>query len=167
MAIYIPETLKDRLPIEDFKEYPHNAKLHDIDKMRSSMREFGFLDPVGVYGNDNLILEGHGRLEAAKLEGMTELPYFRITHLTEEQARAYRLVHNQVNLVQGFDVDALKWEIEDLEFDIAEWGFANFADEEIDMSGFEEDGDSSTNKDLIKCPECGHINDKRAFANYE
>lgn len=92
-------TLKiEYLPVEALKPYERNARRHaraDIDAIAASIQELGFDDPVGIWGEENLIVEGHGRLLAAKKLGMTEIPCIRLDHLTDEQRRAYALAHNR------------------------------------------------------------------------
>ena len=74
------------LPIEALRPYDRNARKHakkDIDAIAASIQEFGFDDPIGIWG-DGLIVEGHGRLLAAKQLGMTSVPCIRLDHLTDE-----------------------------------------------------------------------------------
>ena len=94
------------LPIGDLKAYERNAKLHpaeQIQQIKTSIQEFGFNDPVAVW-NDNEIIEGHGRLIAAKELGYTEIPVIRLDSLTDEQRKAYMLVHNKLTMDTGFDL---------------------------------------------------------------
>lgn len=86
------------LPISDIKPYDKNAKKHpkkQVEQVANSIREFGFNQPV-VVDQNNVLIVGHGRLEAAKLLGMTEVPAL-VVDLTEEQANAYRLADNKLN----------------------------------------------------------------------
>lgn len=74
------------LPVSSLKPYGNNARKHadaDIDAICASIREFGFSDPIGIWG-DNIIVEGHGRLLAAKKLGMVAVPCIRLDHLTDE-----------------------------------------------------------------------------------
>ena len=76
------------LPVDLLKPYERNARLHqpdDIDAICESIKEFGFDDPIGIWSDRNVIVEGHGRLMAAKKLGMTEVPCIRLDHLTDEQ----------------------------------------------------------------------------------
>ena len=78
------------LPIEQVIPYANNARRHgdsDTDAIMASIREFGFNDPIGVW--KNIIVEGHGRLIAAKRLGMETVPVIRLDHLTDEQRKAY------------------------------------------------------------------------------
>ena len=86
------------MDINLIQSYPKNAKKHpkrQIEQVAASIQEFGFNQPV-VIDNNNVVIVGHGRLEAAKLLGMTEVPVIKV-NLTEEQANAYRLADNKLN----------------------------------------------------------------------
>ena len=75
------------VPIETIKAYERNAKLHpqeQIQQIKNSILEFGFNDPIAVW-KDNEIIEGHGRLIAAKELGLTEIPIIRLDDLTDQQ----------------------------------------------------------------------------------
>lgn len=101
------------LKISDLQPYKKNARKHskaDVKAIIESIKEFGFNDPVGIWSDDNIIVEGHGRVEAAKSLGMTELPCLRLDHLTDEQRRAYALAHNKTA--------AERWELSERELEI-------------------------------------------------
>ena len=94
------------LPIDKLKPYKKNARKHgkdDIAAVRASIRELGFNDPIGIWSDENIIVEGHGRLLAAKAEGITEVPCIRLDHLTDEQRRAYALAHNRTAELSVWD----------------------------------------------------------------
>lgn len=114
------------LPIGDLKAYERNAKLHpaeQIQQIKTSIQEFGFNDPVAVW-NDNEIIEGHGRLIAAKELGYTEIPVIRLDSLTDEQRKAYMLVHNKLTMDTGFDLELLNIELGSInDIDMTEFGF--------------------------------------------
>ena len=120
------------LKIKDLKPYAKNAKKHpkkQIEKIANSIEAFGMNDPIGIYGKDNLIVEGHGRVEALKQLGYDEVPCIRLDHLTDEERRAYTLAHNKV-AESDWDFDLLNEEIDDiLSFDMEDFGF-EFVDEE-------------------------------------
>ena len=65
-------------------------------------------DPIGIWGKENEIVEGHGRLLACQKLGHKEVPCIRLDHLTDEERRAYALAHNQTTLSSGFDSTLLK-----------------------------------------------------------
>ena len=108
--------------------YVNNARTHSpeqINKIRASLREFGFVNPLIIDRDDNVIA-GHGRLAAAKAEGYTEVPCVFVDEMTEAQKKAYVLADNRMALDAGWDDDLLKVELEalqDLNFDLGLTGF--------------------------------------------
>ena len=117
------------LGIDELTPYKNNAKLHpreQIEEIKQSIEENGFCDPVAVWGKDNIVVEGHGRLIACKELGFTEIDCIRLDHLTEEQRRAYTLTHNKLTMNSGFDDELLALELGDLQ------------ELEIDVIGFDE-----------------------------
>lgn len=116
------------LPVDSLRPYDRNARKHaddDVDAIAASIKTFGFDDPIGIW-RDNLIVEGHGRLLAAKKLGMTEVPCIRLDHLTDEERRAYALAHNRTAELSAWDMELVNFELTDLEamnFDISLTGF--------------------------------------------
>ena len=93
--------------------YQNNARTHSpeqINKLRSSLREFGFINPI-IIDRDYGIIAGHGRLLAAKEEGMTEVPCVFADHLTEAQKKAYIIADNRMALDAGWDEELLRVQI--------------------------------------------------------
>ena len=123
------EKLKvEYLKTNELKPYENNAKIHtdeQIEHICNSIQSFGFADPIGITGNDNTIVEGHGRLLAAQKLGMDTVPVIRLDHLTEEQRKMYTLVHNQTTMSTDFDVGLLDEELTLLadDFDVGDFGF--------------------------------------------
>lgn len=118
----------DNVLISELKPYSKNARVHSekqIEQIRKSIREFGFINPILV--DENLtIISGHGRVEAAKLEKYKELPCIFVEDLTEEQKKAYILADNQLALNGSWDFDILKTELKELkiiDFDLDALGF--------------------------------------------
>ena len=115
------------LPVTALKPYERNARKHrdfDVDKIVESIRVFGFDDPIGIWSADNLIVEGHGRLLAAKKIGMKTVPCIRLDHLTDEQRRAYALAHNKTAENSEWDFDILPEELESIvDIDMSQFGF--------------------------------------------
>ena len=107
------------------RPYAGNAKLHpeqQILQIKKSIQEFGFNDPIAVWKDE--IVEGHGRLIAAKELGIETVPIIRLDGLTDEQRRAYTLVHNKLTMNSGFDTELLALEIENIpSLDMEEFGF--------------------------------------------
>ena len=137
-----------KIKIEDLKTYNKNAKVHtyeQIEQIKKSIEQFGMNDPLAVWGKDNLIVEGHGRLEALKELGYEEVDCIRLDHLTEEERKAYTLVHNKLTMNTDFDFAMLIKEIEEIdEIDMEDFGFDFDIDEEIDLD--EEDGENFVEK---------------------
>jgi len=108
--------------------YVNNARTHSpeqINKLRSSLREFGFINPV-IIDRDYGIIAGHGRVLAAKEEGITEVPCVFADFLSDAQKKAYILADNRMALDAGWDEEMLRVEIEalqDADFDIGLTGF--------------------------------------------
>ena len=108
--------------------YANNARTHNkeqILKLRSSLREFGFVNPVIIDKAYN-VLAGHGRIEAAKEEGIAEVPCVYADHLTEAQKKAYILADNRMALDAGWDEELLSVEMQELQelgFDLGLTGF--------------------------------------------
>ena len=116
------------VPVEKLVPYANNARTHNpaqITKLRSSLREFGFINPV-IIDRDFGVIAGHGRILAAKEVGITEVPCVFVDHLTEAQKKAYVLADNRLALDAGWDEQMLRIEIEALQeqaFDISLTGF--------------------------------------------
>lgn len=114
--------------IEKLKPYTKNARTHSnnqIEKIRASIREFGFVNPVLIDGDFNIIA-GHGRVDAAKAEGIKQVPCLFIEDMTEAQKRAYIIADNRLALDAGWDNEILKIELQELrgfDFDISLTGF--------------------------------------------
>lgn len=111
---------------EQLKPYANNAKIHtaeQIEQIKKSIQEFGMNDPIAIWKNDEII-EGHGRLIACSELGIDQVPVIRLDDLTDEQRKAYMLVHNQLTMNTGFDIDVLNMELEDIsEIDMTDFGF--------------------------------------------
>lgn len=115
------------LPVEGLKPYSKNARKHsekDIRAIINSIEKFGFDDPIGIWSDRNIIVEGHGRLIAAQRMGIDEVPCIRLDHLTDEQRKAYALAHNKTAELSTWFDDFLKSEIAEIEdIDMSLFGF--------------------------------------------
>jgi ParB family chromosome partitioning protein len=124
--------------------YARNSRTHSpqqVDKIAASIREFGFLNPIIVDG-ENGIIAGHGRVMAAQKLGLADLPVIEASHLTEAQRRAYVIADNRLALDAGWDNEMLRIEIAELrsmDFDISLTGFDV---EEIDAIQFDDDAEA-------------------------
>lgn len=119
------------LPVEDLVPYQNNARKHtntDVSAIAKSIEMFGFDDPIGIW-KGNVIIEGHGRLMAAKQLGMETVPVIRLDHLTDEERRSYALVHNKSAELSEWDDDMLSLELKDIvDIDMSGFGFINAND---------------------------------------
>jgi len=119
-----------KLPLAKIKRYAKNAKKHTEEQIQhivNSIEKFGFNDPIAVWGDDNICIEGHGRLLALERKGVKDVDCIRLDHLSDEERRAYTLAHNQTTLETLFDYEMLNTELLDLKefpaFDMTEFGF--------------------------------------------
>ena len=105
------------VPIAKLVPYVNNARTHSpeqIKKLRSSLREFGFINPV-IIDREYGVIAGHGRILAAKEEGIREVPCVFADHLTEAQKKAYIIADNRMAMDAGWDEELLRVEIEALQ----------------------------------------------------
>ena len=132
------------VPITKLVPYVNNARTHSpeqIMKLRSSLREFGFINPV-IIDRDYGVIAGHGRILAAKEEGITEVPCVFADHLTEAQKKAYIIADNRMAMDAGWDEELLRVEIEALQaedFDPLLTGFDAAELDELFADGSEKD----------------------------
>ena len=112
------------LPLSALTPYDRNARAHnkeDVGEIVKSIRKYGMNDPIGVWSDKNIIVEGHGRLMACKKLGMKEVPVIHLDHMTDEERREYALLHNKTAELSAWDFDTLALELSELdlsEFDI-------------------------------------------------
>ncbi len=132
-----PELTVEEVPTESLIPYARNAKIHtneQIDQICESIGEFGFNDPVAVWdGPDGPeIIEGHGRVMAAKKLGLDVVPVVRLDHLSDGQRRAYGIVHNKLTMNTGWDFAKLDAELNALDgFDMTSFGFEDMTAEDV------------------------------------
>ena len=171
------------MPIDQLIPYANNAKRHSakqIAQLRASLRQFGFVTPV-LIDFDNNIIAGHGRVEAARAEGMAEVPCVLVSSLTEAQRKAYILADNRLSETGEWDPELLKIEMEGLEaleFDTAVIGFDAVAMDQIHVGAYDRSAPFSGAEELQKadaldldngpsperqskkamhCPKCGFV----------
>ena len=136
------------VPIEKLVPYVNNARTHSpeqINKLRSSLREFGFVNPV-IIDRDYGVIAGHGRILAAKEENIKEVPCVFADHLTEAQKKAYIIADNRMAMDAGWDEELLRIEIEALQaeaFDLALTGF-----DEKELAALFDDGSDVEDDDF-------------------
>jgi site-specific DNA-methyltransferase (adenine-specific) len=126
----LPDHL-ETIKIDALIPYARNSRTHSdgqVAQIASSIKEFGFTNPVLIDGQGGIIA-GHGRVLAARKLGMSEVPCIRLDHLTEAQKRAYVIADNRLALNSGWDTEMLKVEFADLQ----ELGF------DLELTGFDLD----------------------------
>lgn len=120
------------IDIESIKPYKNNAKLHpqeQIEQIKKSINEFGMDDPIAIWKDE--IVEGHGRLIACKQLGIKEIPIIRLDHLTDEERKAYTLIHNKLTMNSDFNLEILEEELKSIEnINMEDFGF----DIDLDMN---------------------------------
>lgn len=115
-------------PVANLVPYARNSRTHSaaqVDKIAASIKEFGFLNPVIVDG-ENGIIAGHGRILAAQKLGLETVPTIEAAHLTDAQRKAYIIADNRLALDAGWDDEMLRVELQDLDavdFDLTLTGF--------------------------------------------
>ena len=133
------------VPTEKLVPYVNNARVHtpeQVNKIRASLREFGFIAPVLIDKNFGVIA-GHGRLMAAREENITEVPCVFVEHLTETQKKAYIIADNKLALDAEWDEELLKLELDalkELDFDIS---YTGFSDEDFNFGDFSVDNNEA------------------------
>lgn len=147
----------ERWPIDRLLPYATNARTHEpeqVAQIAASIAEFGFnvsclIDERGV------LIAGHGRLLAARKLGLTEVPVIRLEHLSDAQARAYRIADNQLALNAGWDDQVLAAELARLKEDGVGLDLLAFADEELDrlLASIDEGGADAAGSDEDVVPE--------------
>lgn len=151
------------IPISEIKLYPNNAKIHtaeQIEQIKKSIQEFGFNDPIGIWHGE--CVEGHGRIIAATELGIETVPVIRLDELSDEQRKAYMLVHNKLTMNTDFDIDLLNIELDNItDIDMTDFGFSLDFKEgdgsqqkikentEIDLSEYDDENFE------CECPRCG------------
>lgn len=155
-------------PIDALKPYARNSRTHSpeqIGQLSASIREFGFTNPVLIDAKGGIIA-GHGRVMAARKLGMESVPCITLRHLTDAQRRAYVIADNQLATQSGWDLDALRLELADLDGDGFALDLLGF--DAADLDGFMDCGvdfqpDTETDADAakiaepkppIECPHC-------------
>lgn len=129
--------------IDKLIPYVNNARTHSaeqLNKLRSSLREFGFINPV-IIDRDFNVIAGHGRILAAKAENISEVPCVFVDYLTPAQKKAYIIADNRMALDAGWDEEMLKVEIEALQADDFDLGLTGFDEKEL-AAFFDNDSDT-------------------------
>lgn len=148
----------------DLTSHPKNARTHSqeqIEQIINSINEFGWTNPI-LIDEHNIIIAGHGRLEAAEILELDEVPCIALSGLTDAQKRAYRIADNQLPLNAGWDIELLQSEIEALKLENFDIDLLGFTGDEFNKiahvndinypDSFSECNETSLSH---KCPKCG------------
>lgn len=145
-----------RLEVDKLVPYERNPRKipqSAVDDVKESYRQCGVIDPIEI-DEENVILSGHTRRLAAIELGIKEVDVLRVTGLTEQQKRKYRILANKTGEKSGWDFELLDWELEDLDFEGYDFGFDTSDIDDIDDL-FDEAGTKEKKKKTIVCPHCG------------
>lgn len=145
----------------DLTPYEGNTRKHgpeDIEQIKESIIADGFNDPIGIWGKNNLIVEGHGRQIAALEMGLDKVPCIRLDHMTDKQRRDYAIRHNRTAELSGWDFAKLEEEIAQLEIEGVDLSGLKFTTPDTaaldDLFAPTPGGDDKEPK-KIQCPHCG------------
>lgn len=144
------------IALKDIFPYENNPRNNEdaVDAVARSIEDFGFQQPL-VLDKDRVIIVGHTRYKAAKKLGLETVPCVIADNLSEEQAKAYRLVDNKVGELASWDHAMLEVELGELDIDMTEFGFMELSD--IDVDEFFEEAEDAAEREpkKIQCPHCG------------
>lgn len=154
--------------VNEINEYENNARKHeehDVHAIAKSIEQFGFSDPIGVWGKANTIVEGHGRYLAALELGLNEVPVIRLDHLSDEERRAYALAHNKTAELSVWDFGKLEEELNDLEgfIDMSDFGFEEHTIDWEKVDEINKDNYEKPETERLRCPLCGGEDEKIRF----
>lgn len=147
---------------DELTPYEGNARKHsqeDIDGIKKSIEDCGgFLDPIGIWGENNIIIEGHGRQIAAKEMHLDKVPCIRLDHLTDVQRREYTIRHNRSAEMSAWDFKKLEEELASLQIDGVDMSDLDLSfgnpDDLDDLFAPAPEHEEKEAKQ-IKCPHCG------------
>jgi len=146
-------------PVKTLIPYANNARTHSTEQVKqiaASIKEFGFTNPVLIDG-ENGIIAGHGRVMAAELLKIDEVPCIELPHLTKAQKKAYIIADNKLALNAGWDIELLKTdfaELQELDFDLSLTGFNDIELSDIfrNDEAVEDDFDVDAETEAIETP---------------
>lgn len=141
------------IDIDKLIPYINNPRINDnaVDKVASSIKEFGFKNPI-IVDKENVIIAGHTRLLASRKLELKEVPVLRVEDLTEQQIKAFRIADNKTSEFAEWDFELLNIELSGLDLDMTEFGFQGFTAED-GLNEFDDFEDIGTTTKI--CPHCG------------
>ena len=155
---------------DELTPYENNTRKHapeDVESIKKSILDTGFNDPIGIWGENNLIVEGHGRQIAAKELHLEKVPCIRLDHLTDKQRKEYAIRHNRSAELSAWDFTALEEELASLDIDGIDMSDLKFdLGKEIDWAGVEDLSESNYEEpehEMLECPACHHVDRKIHF----
>lgn len=147
----INKQVSELIPYENNPRQNENA----VDYVANSIKEFGFKVPI-VIDPDNVVVCGHTRLKAAEKLGINKVPCIIADDLTPEQIKAFRLADNKTAEIATWDEDLLTVELNELDFDMSEFGFELQGDDfDYDVPDKKESEFKETDSKTVTCPNCG------------
>ena len=143
------------LNLKEIQPYANNPRLNEgaVEAVKQSIKQCGYIAPI-IIDENNTILAGHTRYKALIDLGNEEVDVIKVTGLTEQQKRKYRLLDNKTNELALWDMEKLELELQDLDFEGFDFGFdfVNLSDEQEPKQVEKQDKQEKT----ITCPNCGH-----------
>lgn len=141
------------LPVDSLTPYEKNTRKHsptDIEGIKKSILDVGFDDPIGIWGKNNIIVEGHGRAIAAKELHLEKVPCIRLDHLTDAQRREYAIRHNRSAEMSAWDFDMLQEELAALDIDGIDMSDLDFTfPDDINVDDFFDQGVQTKEKAVV------------------
>lgn len=170
------------IEIDKIKEYENNAKEHpewQVKQIADSINQFGFNDPIAI-NKDHVIIEGHGRYQAALMLEMERIPCIVLSGMTEVEEKAYIIAHNKLTMNTGFDLDKLSYELNSLKIEnidlkitgFNELEFQNILDgnelfDNSDYSGEDLKNEYKEPSKKLICPNCNYRGESSEFKKEE
>ena len=143
------------IAVDDLKPYEKNNKKHedfDIGEIAKSISKYEMIDPVEIWGKDNTIVEGHGRVLACKQLGIDKVPCIRLDHLTDVQRKEYAIVHNKSSELALYDFDNLADELAEINLDAFNFDFGvSFDDDDTETKEREEIALNESISVVVEC----------------
>lgn len=168
MSVKVHASKVEMVPVNKLLAYEKNARTHSdhqIKLLANAIKASGFTNPLIIDPN-NVLIAGHGRLEAARLLEMPDVPCVRVKGLTDAQIKALRVSDNQIALLSEWDVDILAEELRAMAGGTADMSLVGFSDDEL-ADLLKPDAEPPTSPDAFpefgedidtqhKCPKCGY-----------